>query len=56
MGLSALLELIPSGNILLHDALNGEYKCINTVDSSYYDNPLDAAFEMVCWLKKEKYI
>lgn len=50
--LSALLELIPPGNILLRDALSSEYKCINTVDSCYYDNPLDAAFEMVCWLKE----
>ena len=50
--LSALLGLIPPGNILLRDALNGKYKCINMVDSSYYDNPLDAAFETVCWLKE----
>lgn len=52
--LSALLGLIPPGNILLRDALNGKYKCINMVDSSYYDNPLDAAFEMVCWLKENE--
>lgn len=50
--LSTLLGLIPPGNILLRDALNGKYKCINMVDSSYYDNPLDAAFETVCWLKE----
>lgn len=49
--LTALLELIPPGNILLRDALSGKYKCINTVDSNLYDNPVDAAFEMVCWLK-----
>ena len=52
--LSALFGLISPGNILLRDALNGKYKCINMVDSSYYDNPLDAAFEMVCWLKENK--
>ena len=50
--LTALLELIPPGNILLRDALSGKYKCINTVDSNLYDNPIDAAFEMVCWLKE----
>jgi hypothetical protein len=54
--LSSLLQLIPPGNILLHDTLNGKYKCINTVDSSYYDNPLDAAFEMVIWLKENRKI
>lgn len=52
--LAALLGLIPPGNILLRDALGGKYKCINTVDSDYYDNPLDAAFEMICWLKENK--
>ena len=50
--LSALLELIPAGNILLRDALSKNYKCINTVDSDLYDNPLDAVFEMICWLKE----
>lgn len=50
--LTALMGLIPPGNILLRDALNGKYKCINTVDSDYYDNPVDAAFEMVVWLKQ----
>ena len=54
--LSALLELIPAGNILLRDAFSKNYKCINTVDSDYYDNPLDAAFEMVCWLKENEEI
>jgi hypothetical protein len=54
--LSVLLELIPPGNVLLRDALNSKYKCINTVDSDYYDNPLDAAFEMVCWLKENEKI
>ena len=50
--LTTLLELIPPGNILLRDALSGKYKCINTVDSNLYDNPVDAAFEMVVWLKE----
>lgn len=54
--LSALLKLIPPGNILLRDALSGKYKCINTVDSNLYDNPVDAAFEMVCWLKENEKI
>ena len=50
--LTTLLELIPPGNILLRDALSGKYKCINTVDSNLYDNPVDAAFEMAVWLKE----
>ena len=54
--LSVLLELIPPGNVLLRDALSRKYKCINTVDSDYYDNPLDAAFEMVVWLKENEKI
>ena len=54
--LTALLELIPPGNILLRDALSGKYKCINTVDSNLYDNPVNAAFDMVCWLKENKKI
>lgn len=54
--LSALLELIPPGNILLRDALNGKYKCINTIDSYYYDNSLDAAFDIVYWLLENKKI
>jgi hypothetical protein len=54
--LSALLELIPAGNILLRDALSKNYKCINSIDSNLYDNPLDAAFEMVVWLKENEKI
>ena len=54
--LSALLELIPAGNILLRDALSKNYKCINSIDSDLYDNPLDAAFEMVVWLKENEKI
>ena len=54
--LSVLLKLIPPGNVLLRDALSSKYKCINTVDSDYYDNPLDAVFEMVIWLKENEKI
>ena len=50
--LVALLELIPS-NVFL-------YAKLVKWDNSYYienrsmlcDNPIDAAFEMVCWLKE----
>lgn len=54
--LSALLELMPAGSILFRNTLSKNYKCINTVDSDDYDNPLDAAFEMVCWLKENEEI
>ena len=50
--LSALMELIPPGNILLRDKLCGEYKYINSVDTNFYDNPLDAAFEMILRLRE----
>ena len=54
--LTALMGLIPPGNILLRDALSGKYKCINKVDSDLYNNPVDAAFEMICWLKENNLI
>ena len=54
--LSALLELIPS-NVFLYSRL------VKWDDSYYieqremlYDNPIDAVFEMVCWLKENNKI
>lgn len=42
----------------------GETYCLEYISSTnqrlyetyHWNNPLDAAFEMVCWLKKEEYI
>ena len=63
--LSALLELMP---ILTDNIYYKDYpelgRCIDgnwVVESAEYntksyDNPLDAAFEMVCWLKENKKI
>ena len=53
--LTALLEILPPGKILLHDKGGLGYKCIcNNLDSSFYDNPLDACFEMVVKLNELK--
>ena len=46
--LAALLELLPSGKILIHDKNNLGYKCIcNNMDTHFYDNPVDACYEMI---------
>ena len=51
--LTALLAILPSGKVLLHDKGNFGYKCIcDNVDTRFHDNPIDAAFEMVCLLKE----
>lgn len=51
--LAALLDVIPSGKALIHDKGNRGYKCIcNNIDTYFYDNPIDAAFEMILKLKE----
>lgn len=49
--LSALLELIPNWTMDKTDKLNltcnPYYHC-----ESCYEDPVDAAFEMICWLKE----
>lgn len=54
--LTALLELIPS-NVFLYSKLvkwDESYYIENR--EMLYDNPVDAVFEMVCWLKENNKI
>lgn len=54
-GLSALLEILPPGKILLHDKGGLGYKCIcNNIDTDFHDNPVDACFEMIVELNELK--
>lgn len=53
--LSALLEILPPGKILLHDKGGLGYKCIcNNIDTDFHDNPVDACFEMIVKLNESK--
>ncbi len=56
--LTALLELTPNDVSLLH--LEDAYQAVYDVKPYYitnkFDNPLDAAFDMVCWLKENNKI
>ena len=50
--------LMPKSIISTPNPFSDNYCCRNIeFDMEFYaDNPVDAAFEMVCWLKKEEYI
>lgn len=51
--LVALLEVLPPGKVLLHDKGGLGYKCIcNNLDTDFYDNPVDACFEMIVELNE----
>lgn len=54
--LSALLKLMSKSIISTPNPLSTNYCCRNIeFDIEFYaDNPVDAAFEMVCWLKENK--
>lgn len=54
--LTALLSLLPKGtNISTPKPVNElSYCCWNQYNEIYASNPVDAAFEMVCWLKENK--
>ena len=53
--LSALLELMPITCIL--SITNGHYRISsNERNTLFHNNPLDAAFEMIVWLKENKKI
>ena len=46
--LTALLDLLPSGKVLIHDKESCRYKCIcKNIDTYFYDNPVDACYEMI---------
>lgn len=53
--LAALLDILPTGKVLLHDKGNHGYKCIcNNIDSYYFNNPVDACYEMILKLHEQK--
>ena len=53
--LSALLDILPTGKVLLHDKGNRGYKCIcNNIDTYFHDNPIDACYEMIIRLYELK--
>lgn len=56
--LDALLSVLPKGTRLLKSATGDTYHCDcpkGNIDK-WFDNSIDAAFEMVCWLKENKKI
>ena len=52
--LSALLKLIPKFSLEKDISNNAGYQLHYNYDTTYYDDPIDAAFEMICWLKENK--
>ena len=52
--LSALLKLMPKFSLEKDISNNAGYQLYYNYDTTYYDDPIDAAFEMVCWLKENK--
>lgn len=56
--LAALLSILPKGTRLLKSATDDTYHCDcpkGNIDK-WFDNPIDAAFEIVCWLKENNKI
>ena len=52
--LTALLDVLPTGKVLLHDKVNRGYKCIcNNIDTYYSNNPVDACYEMIIKLHEQ---
>ena len=52
--LTALLGVLPKGTRLLKSVTDDTYHCDcpkGNIDK-WFDNPIDAAFEIVCWLKE----
>ncbi len=54
--LTALMELTPNDVSLLHfeDAYQAVYDIRPYHITPKFDNPLDATFEMICWLKENE--
>ena len=50
--LSALLELIPKFSLEKDISNNAGYQLHYNYNPKYYDYPVDAAFKLICWLKK----
>ena len=54
--LTALLKLIPKFSLEKDISNNAGYQLCYNYNTTYYDEPVDAAFKMICWLKKYKKI
>lgn len=56
--LSALIELLPYQSCLVRDFRTKKFRCrcIGLMDTYWCDTSLDAAFEMVCWIKNNTYL
>lgn len=52
--LTALLKLIPKFSLEKDISNNAGYQLHYNYNTIYYDDPIDAAFEMICWLKEYK--
>ena len=50
--LTALIGLIPKFSLEKDISKNAGYELHDNYNTTYYDEPVDAAFEMICWLKK----
>lgn len=50
--LTALLKLIPKFSLEKDISNNAGYQLHYNYNTTYYDEPIDAAVEMICWLKK----
>ena len=54
--LAALLGLIPKFSLEKDVSNNAGYQLYYNYDTTYYDNPVDAAFELICWLLENEKI
>ena len=52
--LTALLKLMPKFSLEKDISNNEGYQLHYNYNTTYYDDPVDAAVEMICWLKKYK--
>ena len=50
--LTALIGLLPKFSLEKDISINAGYQLHYNYDQTYYNEPVDAAFEMICWLKK----
>lgn len=50
--LTALLKLIPKFSLERDISKNAGYELHYNYNTTYHDEPVDVAFEMICWLKK----
>lgn len=53
--LTTLIGLIPKFSLEKDISKNAGYELCYNYNTTYYDEPVDAAFEMICWLKKKKH-